>query len=86
MSPKRRQPSAKFKFRVALEAVKEKQTISELASQYAVHPTRGRSWKKQLVSGGAGMFPHGNKESKDEPKIAETELDEQIGRRKMKLE
>ena len=49
-------------------------------------PRAGVAGKKLLVSGGAGIFPHGKKESKDEPKLAETELDEQIGRRKMELE
>ncbi len=33
MSKKRKQYSAQFKFRVALEAVKEDKTISELASE-----------------------------------------------------
>jgi len=86
MGKKRRRHNAQFKFRVALEAVKEKQTISELASQYEVHPTLIRNWKKQLVEGGAGIFERGKKESKAEPKIAETELYEQIGRLKMELE
>jgi transposase-like protein len=53
MSKKRKQYSAQFKFRVALEAVKEDKTISELASEYGVHPTLVRNWKKQLLGSGA---------------------------------
>jgi hypothetical protein len=36
---KRREFTAKFKFQVALEAMKGMQTINEIASQYEVHPT-----------------------------------------------
>ena len=39
MSNKRTQYSPQFKAKVALEAVRGAKTISELASQYEVHPT-----------------------------------------------
>ena len=58
MPKKRREHSAQFKFRVALEAAKEQHTISEVASEYQVHPTLVREWKKQLVSGGVAVFEH----------------------------
>jgi transposase-like protein len=38
MSNKRKQYSPQFKAKVALEAVRGEKTISELASQYEVHP------------------------------------------------
>jgi len=38
---KPRQPcSAQFRFQVALEALKEQKTLSQLASDYAGHPTQ----------------------------------------------
>ena len=37
---KRRNHDASFKARVALEAVKGERTVSELAADYEVHPTR----------------------------------------------
>jgi len=40
MSVKRRRHSPAFKFRVALEATKEQQTISQLSSELSLHPTR----------------------------------------------
>jgi transposase len=86
MSKKRRRYSAQFKFRVALEAVKEQQTISALASQYEVHPTLVRNWKKQLVTSGAEIFQQGSKEKPAAAPIPDTDLYEQIGRLKMELE
>lgn len=86
MTQKRRHYSAQFKFRVALEAMKEQQTISALASQYEVHPTLVRNWKKQLVTGGAALFQPRSKKKSDPAQIPDTELYEQIGRLKMELE
>ncbi len=52
----RRRRSAQFKFQVALEALKEQQTLSQLASEYDVHPTQIVQWKKQLLDGGTSLF------------------------------
>ena len=63
MTKKRRQYSAQFKFRVALEAAKEDKTISEVASEYEVHPTMIHQWKKALLEGAAGIFERGGQAS-----------------------
>lgn len=86
MTKKRKQYSAQFKFRVALEATKEHKTISELASEYAVHPTMIRTWKKQLLGTGADVFQNSTKRAEPEGVVKEAELYEQIGRLKMELE
>ena len=41
--------TAQFKARVALEAVKGDKTISQIASEYGVHPSQVRAWRKQLL-------------------------------------
>ncbi len=46
---KRRQHSAEFKARVALEAVKGQKTVNEIAREYEVHPVQVSQWKKDLV-------------------------------------
>jgi transposase-like protein len=87
MPKKRREHNAQFKFRVALEAAKEQKTINEVASEYQVHPTLVRDWKKQLVNGGAAVFERGGKTpATPEVGVPEAELYEQIGRLKMELE
>lgn len=45
---KRKQQSPEFKAKVALEAVTSKQTVSELASRFGVHPTMIHQWKRAL--------------------------------------
>jgi putative transposase len=86
MTKKRRQHTAQFKFRVALEAAGEAKTISEIASAYEVHPTMVRNWKKQLMSEGAEVFERNTKQKISETGVNEAELYEQIGRLKMELE
>lgn len=86
MTKKRRQHTAQFKFRVALAAASEAQTISEIASEYAVHPTLVRNWKTQLMNAGADVFERGSKPKSAETGVNEAELYEQIGRLKMELE
>ena len=53
---RKKRHTAKFKFAVALEAVKETKTLFELASQYGIHATQISLWKKQLLEAGEGIF------------------------------
>lgn len=55
----RRNFSAEFKAKVAIEALKEQQTLSELAAKYELHPNQITDWKKQLNSGSAAVFEGG---------------------------
>jgi len=48
MSKKRRVFSAEFKARVALEAIKEQETINQIASRYDVLPVQVSQWKAQM--------------------------------------
>lgn len=52
----RRNHSASFKAKVALEAVRCAKTLAELATQYDVHSNQITAWKAQLLEGAAGMF------------------------------
>jgi transposase-like protein len=86
MRKQRRQFTAKFKFQVALEAVKALKTINEIASGYEVHPRQVKQWKKQLQEGGADVFDEKAEKVAQAQSVMETTLYEQIGRLKMELE
>lgn len=86
MSKKRRQYSAEFKFKIALEALKGTCTISQISSESGVHPNQISLWKKQLQDGGHELFAVNPDHAVRELQQQESELFEQIGRLKMELE
>jgi transposase len=85
MSNKRKQYSPQFKAKVALEAVRGEKTISELASQYEVHPTMINNWKRQLLDEASSLFEKGS-ETSQTSENQQTQIDElyrQIGKLKV---
>lgn len=86
VTKKRKKYSQQFKFKVALEAVRELKTINEIASTYGVHLTQAKSWKKQLLAEGPTVFGQNTAQQLREQAAREAELYEQIGRLKMELE
>lgn len=88
MARKRRSFTPSFKAKIALEALKEVKTISEIAQKHKLHPTQINLWKKQLLDGAEDVFVDGRAKApaatSEEPEAAE--LYEQIGRLKVQLE
>ena len=56
MKKQRRNHSAAFKAKVALEAAKEEKTLAELAQQYGVHVNQISAWKQQLLEQMSEVF------------------------------
>jgi transposase-like protein len=83
---RRRQHSADLKARVALEAIQERRTLNEIASEHGVHPTQVSAWKRQALESLSTFFDGGVRVDGQELKRQESELFEQIGRLKMELE
>lgn len=82
MSKQRRTFSSAFKTKVALEAIKERKTISELAAEYELHPNQIQTWKQTLIERAELAFDQG-KSSIDQAKEFEKEredLFQQIGK------
>jgi len=87
MATNRKQHSAEFKFKVALQAAKEQQTIAQVASEQSVHPNQISHWKQHLLQEGKTLFSDKRRrEESGEQTRREAELYEQIGRLKMELE
>ena len=78
MSKQRRRFSADFKFRVALEAAKGQQTISELAGKHSLHPNQISQWKRQLLEDGVEVFAHNGSRDHQAQEALQSELYEQI--------
>jgi transposase len=60
MSQKRKQYSADFKAKVALAALKETATTTELAARYGLHPTQINQWKRQALKNMRAVFARDN--------------------------
>jgi putative transposase len=86
VTKKLRKHSDQFKFKVALEAVQGIKTLSEIGSQYNLHPNQVSRWKKQLLTEGRTVFSNKTAQELEGAAERETELYEQIGRLKMELE
>ena len=56
MRKERRRFSAAFKAKVAQEAIKEKETLQQLASKFEVHPNQITQWKREFLEGAEQIF------------------------------
>ncbi len=55
---------AGLKAKVALEAIKGEKTLTQISSDYGVHPNLVSKWKQELLRGAAEIFSkHGGKQS-----------------------
>ena len=88
MGKKRNRPSPSFKAKVALAAVKEVKTVSELASQFKIHPSQIHQWKRLLLERAEEVFstPGTVARNADEQEALQAKLYEEIGRLKVELE
>lgn len=82
MSKKRKKYPPEFKAKVALAALKNEETMSELSARFGVHPTMISNWKRTLLDNASVLFDKGQKGQKE--KEAEIgELFRQIGQLKV---
>jgi len=84
MRKKRKRHEPGYKAKVAIEAVRERKTVSELASRFSLHPSQIQAWKRTLLERAGELFAGPSPARREEAEQAE--LYEQIGRLKMELE
>ncbi|MEM6724859.1 MAG: transposase [Bacteroidota bacterium] len=85
MKRKRRKFSSAFKAKVAIEALKERQTLSELAQHFELHPNQISTWKQEFLSKADLVFSS-TKPQADEPQIDAEKLYAKIGQLEMERE
>jgi len=78
--------SAHQKTQIALEALRERQSLSEIAQKHSVHPSQITAWKKQATDGLQTLFEHPltNQTQQQDEKIAL--LYQQIGQLQFELD
>ena len=82
----RRKHDARFKARVALEAVKGEKTLTQLASEYEIHPNLIRQWRQHLLDMLPEVFSHRRPQQEKARDELEAELYRQIGQLKVELD
>ena len=86
MRKERRNLSAAFKAKVALEALQEKKSIAQLASEYELHANQISAWKRQLLEKSAEVFEQRTEVKEDPEKKLKEELFKQIGKLRVENE
>ena len=66
MKKTRRKFTGAFKAKVAIEALRERESLAELSKQFEVHPTIISKWKKEFLENDAHVFEHQTDESEKE--------------------
>ena len=81
MKGKRRKFSPQFKANVAIEAIRERYTLSELADKFEVSPVMISRWKKEFLENSSKAFGEGKQPREKE--VDTEKLYAQIGQLKV---
>jgi transposase len=76
MKQKRRKFTGAFKAKVAIEALKERETLAELAKRFEVHPNIISKWKQEFLERSHEVF---DKKSDSDSEINTDKLYSKIG-------
>ena len=83
MKRTRRKFSSEFKSQVAIEALKERYTLTELAHKFELHPNQIRQWKQEFLERSKSIFEVENSKKGDQPGADVEKLYGKIGRLEM---
>lgn len=68
-TPQRRTPE--FKLKIAIEALKGERAITQIASEYGLHPRQITRWRDQLIEEGEDIFIHKSSLKSSDPDKAQ---------------
>ncbi len=83
---KRKVYKPEFKAKVALEAVKGRLTINQIAKEFEVHPNQVSIWKKQFLDSLPQIFESSGKSKSLEDEESTNQLYQQIGQMKVEFD
>lgn len=86
MARRRRKFTPDFKAKVALEALKERSSLNELAHKYGLQPTQISKWKRELREHSPQAFTNDGTQDLRRQEARESKLYEEIGRLKVQLD
>ena len=75
-----------FKAQVALEAVRGRLTINQIAKQFEVHPNQISNWKKHFLESLLQIFDNSKKSPTEQNEELTNQLYQQIGQLKVELD
>lgn len=78
--------SPNLKAKLALEAIREEETVAELARKYQVHPTQIKRWKKAATERMIELFTDRGQKREKEKNLLIEELYREIGQLKVELD
>ncbi len=78
MKQKRRTFTGAFKARVAIEALKERESMAELSKRFEIHPNMITKWKQEFVERSSEIFEN-KSDSESEPDVDTNKLYAKIG-------
>ena len=82
----RKRYEAPFKARVALAALRDDKTLSELATEFSVHGNLISQWKKRLLTNVARVFEEPADDTSQDHQTVVEELHRQIGQLHVELD
>lgn len=83
MKAQRRKFTPEFKSKVAIEALRERETLEVICKKYDLHPSQVHQWKKELQANCSQLFTGSSKSvDEDQSKLVD-ELYKQIGQLKV---
>jgi len=82
----RRKFTAKFKTKVAIEALKERESLAVLAQKYDLVPEQITNWKREFLNGAEAVFEKKSKNQKSEAELERDQLLKIIGEQKVDLD
>lgn len=92
MKQSRRKHSASFKAKVAIEALKERDSLAELSVKYEISQSQISKWKQAFLEGSDSVFEKGKQASEEEnidteilyAKIGKLELENEFLKKNLK--